>query len=312
MLPDKSSEILEKINRGDHVHFFYKKFDTHGFGCSYLFRKFFIKHDMLDVLDLHPVRDTETIDCKNKSYVFLCDIDITPTMIFKLCIKAKHVYVIDSKESTVKHLIPKYKENKLIAHTNLTFIHYDNVSPIALIWKLLADQAPAPAFVRDLNNSYQSEIGVLDNNRFSIMKNLSSNYSEWDEITDEEFYLTQGMSHALDNFSVINAKNINLRNSQAIQINKFKGFLINVNKESMDEVGIMASLACDIVVTYEKNDDGYYYRVYTAKSEDINLLLVFNKYNCFGYSGRVWFKHKDFIFSSKKSFLKRLKELFLP
>lgn len=311
MLPEKSCDILEAINRNDYVHFFYRKFDTHGFGCAYLFRKFFVKHEMLDNLDLRSIRDTEIPGCKAGSYVFLCDLDITPTLIFKLCIKAKKVFVIDTKDSTVKSLIPRYKSSELLMHTNLTFIHYENISPIGLVWKLLADDLQPPSFVHDLNSSYQAEIGIREDNQTFVVKSLPTDFKAWDDITEEQTYTSQSIGKLLGDISILNARNINLRNSEAFRIKNYKCLLINANREVMDEVGIMASMAADISITYEKNDDGYYYRVYTT-NEEINLLLLFSMQNCFGYNNRVWFKTDRYLFRKKRNFLQRLKDLFLP
>lgn len=311
MLPEKSSKILENINRNDKVYFFYKKFDTHGFACSYLFRKFFVKHEMLNNLELLEVRDTEEIDCDKDSYVFLCDIDVTPSIIFKLCLKAKKVFVIDSKDSTALNLLPRYTNNSLIAHTNLVFAYHKDTSPIFITWKLVFEETTPLAFVKDLDTSYQTEIGILEDNKSSIMRNIPQNHDIWDQFTSDDVYKIFPLNSFLDTASVVNSKNINIRNSRAINLLDHACLIINTNKEHMDEVGVMAAMACDLAITYEITDSGFFYKVYTKNPDTVDLFNIFSKYEYFGYRTRIWFKTKDFILQPKKSFLKRLKDFLL-
>lgn len=309
----KPSEFLQRINRNDVVHFYFKKFDTHAFGCSYVFRSHFRKHEMLEKLDLRPVKNNDDITCQKDAYVFLCDIDLTPSLIFKLGFKAKKIFVIDSKFSTTMDLMKNYTGENIKDNPNITFIHGDRKSPIDLVWELVNGDKEKPGFVRDLAVSYLVESSLLPNdNRLSLMKSIVPSYEFWEVFEDEDKYKEMHFSQTLDSFSLVTAKNICLRNSTVFNLNGFKTLIINANKEYMDEIGLLAIRSAEVAIVYERTDSGYYYSLFSSEECQINFLMMFKKYNCQGFHKRAWFTYKDFIFDKKPSFLKCLFGSLLP
>lgn len=309
----KSSPILEQILRNDIVHFFYKRYDTHGFACSFVFRSFFKQHDMLGVLDLKAVDPVANIDCKKGAYVFLCDIDVTPSLLFRLQMKAKKIYILDSKHSTAIDLFNKFEESPILDKKVTEFVIRKNVPPIDIVWELVNGDETKPRYIADIGSSYLAECfgtTVVTNNNFNLLKNFSFEYDKWEVLIREETYDTFKYGELLGNASFLAAKNICFRNAKPFAIGPHKAMVLNANRELMDEVGILAIAMVDIAIVFEMTDRGYYYSLYAGDQIDVNFLLLFKHYKCTGFHRRAWFVHDKFIFTPKATLWQKIKGLF--
>lgn len=300
------SEILNRITRNDKVIFFFKKYDTHGFACSYIFRSYFEKHEMLDKLMLVAVKDDE-IELTNEAiyagfdYVFLCDLDLTQKALMRLSFKSIKAYVIDVKFTTTQKLLPNFIEEG----SNISFIQREERSPVQLVWEMVHGSEDLPEFVKDLGKSYMIETSGLGSNKTLALKYVHPSYEQWKILEDNEAYQSINFTDMLQGRSLALAMDICLRNSVPFNIAGHRSFLINVNRHLMDEVAHIAIKTCEIVVTYEKTDDGYFYSIYSAFESSIDLIKLFEAYNCQGFSRRIWFITNNFIFDKKPNMIQR-------
>ncbi len=315
------TSVMNEIRADDKVHFIYKRYDTHGFACSYIFRSYFKERNELDKLTLAYVSPGEDLNCPEQSIVFLCDVDIDYNILSRLRNKARYIVIIDSKYSTTQVLFNQIKDKEKDGKAVVQVLCMGKEPPINIVWSIIHGFKQKPKYVEDISNSYLTEYMMNitgKGNNFLLLKYQKHNYDHWDLLVNDEFYLAdhESLVNAKANLSLVTATNICFRNAIPYSLLGHKVLLINANKELMDEVGILtiaseATSKVDLAIVYERTFNGYYYSVYTSEKCNVNLLEVFKEFNCFGFHRRAWFFNEKFIFEKRKSFFKKLKELFL-
>lgn len=307
MFETTTHKIISSINRNEKVQIFYKDYDTHGFGCSYLFYKYFQKYEMLNNISFIPTDYFVLSKVVKDSIVILIDIDLNYNIVNRITKLSKKTIIIDRKESVINSLLRDNANNL----NNISFFNHNGLSPIGIVWKLLEETNAPPEVLNHLNLSYCSEHSLLSSdNKISSIRTYTRSYEVWDKlIIDKEIedIKSNGFINVLNRDRAVS---ISMRNAVIHNYDDYKVITINCPREDMDEIGVLSSLTpdCDFSITYEHCLDHYYYRVYRARDKDINLFKVFKNIETFGFNNRLWFRleTENNLFNKKKSFLQRL------